>query len=207
MSISGIGMFEGGLVGVRKEAFAGSAFFEAVLDVGGLSVECEAELVRIVEIDGFGAAFFGVELGVVPGTGDGTFFPLGFGIGTSVSSSVVSFGLIEPGGFGFHFLSTRSDDAAVWPELGRFGVVSSKVEGDVSLPVLGIVFVSMDVLIHIVSIESGIGDEALDEQVSLLSVVLRQRECEGHISSVGSLGAFRDTDFDVERSVLFGEDG
>ena len=125
MAISGIGMLEGGLVGVGKAAFGGGTFFEHVLECLRFPVECAAELLGIVEVGGFGAAFFGEELGVVAGTGDGTFPSLGFGIGTSVSSSVVSFGLIEPGGFGFHFLSTRSDDAAVCAELSRFGVVSS----------------------------------------------------------------------------------
>ena len=116
VSVSDIGMFEGGLVGVCKETFDGGAFFEDVFEGFGLSVEHEAELVRIVEVDGFGTSFFGWEVGVVAGTRDGALGSFCKGIGTLVSSPAVSFGSIEPGRFGFPFLATRSDGAPVWTE-------------------------------------------------------------------------------------------
>jgi len=132
VSIPDIRMLEVRLVGVGKEAFYGGAFFENLLEFFGLPVECEPELVGIVEIDGSGASPFFVELGMVAWTGDGTFLALGLGVRTLVSSSVVSFGCVEPCGFGFHFLSTGSDDAAVGAEGVGFGIVSSGVDGDVS---------------------------------------------------------------------------
>jgi hypothetical protein len=70
-------MFEGGLVGVGKETFDGGTFFEDVFELPGLSVECEAELIGIVEVDGFGTAFLGWEVGVVAGTRDGALGSLG----------------------------------------------------------------------------------------------------------------------------------
>ena len=133
MSIPDIRMLEVRLVGVGKEAFYGGAFFENLLECFGLPVECEPELVGIVEIDGSGASPFFVELGMVAGTGDGTFLSLGLGVRTLVSSSVISFGFVEPCGFGFHFLSTGSDDAAVWAEWVGFGGVCSGVDGDACL--------------------------------------------------------------------------
>ena len=46
---------------------------------------------------------------MVAGTGDGSFLSLGMGVRALISSSVGSFGFVEPCGFGFHFLSTGSD--------------------------------------------------------------------------------------------------
>ena len=202
MPVPDIGMFEGGLVGLGKETFYGSAFFENLLELFGRPVQCEAELEGIVEIDGFGTSPFGAELGMVAGTGDRAFLSLGLGVRTSVSSSVVSLGFVEPCGFGFHFLSTGSDDAAVWAELVGFGIVSSGIDGDVGLSVLGSVFFSEDVLIDVPGIEGGIGEEAADEDLDLFSVGLQQGESELHVCGVGGFSGFRDTDFDAERSVF-----
>lgn len=207
MFVPDIGMLEGGLVGAGKEAFDGGAFFENLLELFRRPVQCEAELVGIVEIDGFGASPFFVELGMVAGTGDGAFLSLGLGVRTLISSSVVSFRFVEPCGFGFPFLSTRSDDAAVWAELGGFGVVSSGVDGDVGLSVLGIVFLSEDVLIDVPGIEGGVCEEASDEDFRVLPVGFQQWECEFDVCGVGWFGGFCDTDFDVEGLVFFGEDG
>jgi len=207
MAIPDIGMFEGGLVGVGKEAFYGGAFFENLLERFGISVECEPELLEIVELDGSGASPFFVELRMVAGTGDGAFLSLGLGVRTLISSSVGSFGFVEPYGFGFHFLSTGSDAAAVWAEWVGFGVVCSGVDGDVGLSVLGIVFVSEDVLIDVPGIEGGVCEEALDEGLGVFSVGFQQGECEFDVCGVGWFGGFCDTDFDVEGLVFFGEDG
>ena len=203
-SIPDIGMLEVSLVGVCKEAFYGGAFFENLLECFGLPVECEPELVGIVEIDGFGASPFFVELGMVAWTGDGTFLSLGLGVRTLVSSSVVSFGFVEPCGFGFHFLSTGSDAAAVGAEGVGFGIVSSGVDGDVGLSVLGIVFLSEEVLIDVPGIEGGVCEEASDEDFRVLSVGFQQGECEVHVCGVGGFGGFCDTDFDSEAPIFFG---
>jgi len=217
MAIPDLGMFEGGLVGVGKEAFYGGAFFENLLERFGISVQCEPELLRIVEIDGFGASPFGAELGMVAGTGDGAFLSLGLGVRTLISSSVGSFRFVEPCGFGFHFLSTclranthrqaGSDAAAVWAEWVGFGVVCAGVDGDVGLSVLGIVLVSEDVLIDVPGIEGGVCEEASDEGLGVFSVGFQQGECEFDVCGVGGFGGFCDTDFDVEGLVFFGEDG
>jgi len=161
-------------------------------------------LLRIVELDGFGASSFFVELGMVAGTGDGSFLSLGLSVRTLVSSSVVSFGFVEPCGFGFHFLSTRSDDAAVWAELVGFGVVSSGVNGDVGLSVLGIVLVSEDVLIDVPGIEGGVCEKVSNEDPRLLSVGFQQGECKLHIGGVGWFGGFGHTDFDAKVVVFLG---
>ena len=202
MAIPDIGMLEGGLVGACKEAFYGGTFFENLLERFGISVECEAELLRVVEIDGSGASPFFVELGMVAGTGDGAFLSLGMGVRTLISSSVVSFDFIDPGGFGFHFLSTRSDDAAVWAELVGFGVVCSGVDGDVGLSVLGIVFLSEEVLIDVPGIEGGVCEKASDEGFGVFSVGFQQGEREVHVGGVGWFGGFGYTDFDSEEVVF-----
>ncbi len=204
MAIPDIRMLEVSLVGVGKEAFYGGAFFENLLEGFGLPVECEPELLRIVEMDGSGASPFGVKLGMVAGTGDGAFLSLGIGVRALISSSVVSFGFVEPCGFGFHFLSTRSDDAAVWAELVGFGVVCSGVDGDVGLSVLGIVFLSEDVLIDVPGIEGGVCEKALDEDFRVLSVGFQQGECEVHVCGVGWFGGFCHTDFDAAAVIFLG---
>lgn len=77
VSIADIGMFEGGLVGVRKEAFGGGAFFENLLELLGCSVERDSEVVGVIQIEGFGASPFGEEVGMVTGTGHGAVLSLG----------------------------------------------------------------------------------------------------------------------------------
>ena len=120
---------------------------------------------------------------------------------------MVSFGRIEPCGFGFPFLSTGSDGAAVRTELSRFGVVSSGVEGDVGLSVLGVVWGSIDVLIDVPGIEGSICEEAMDKELGMVSVVVEEGECELDVCGVGSFGAFSDTDFHTEATVFLCEDG
>jgi len=207
MAIPDIGMLEGGLVGAGKEAFYGGAFFENLLELFGVPVECEAKLLGIVEIDGSGASPFFVELGMVAGTGDRAFVSLGLGVRALISSSAVSFRFVEPCGFGFHFLSTGSDGAAVGAELVGFGVVSSGVDGDVGLSVLGIVFLSEDVLIDVPGIEGGVCEESADEGFGVFPVGFQQGECEVHVCGVGGFGGFGDTDFDSESPIFFGKDG
>ena len=77
MPVPDIGMFEGSLVGVRKETFCGGAFFEYVLELPGLPVEREAELEGIIEIESFGASSFREEVRMVPGTADRAVLALG----------------------------------------------------------------------------------------------------------------------------------
>ena len=77
VTISDIGMFKGSLVSVSEETFDRGAIFEDVFEFVGVSVESEAELEGVIEIDGLGASSFGAELGMVAGTGDGTFVSLG----------------------------------------------------------------------------------------------------------------------------------
>jgi len=204
MAIPDIGMLEVRLVGAGKEAFYGGAFFENLLELFGLPVECEAKLLGIVEIDGFDASPFGMKLGMVARTGNGVLVSLGSGVRALISSSAVSFGFVEPCGFGFHFLSTRSDDAAVWAEWVGFGVVCSGVDGDVGLSVLGIVLVSEDVLIDVPGIEGGVCEEAVNEDFRVLSVGFPQGEREVHVCGVGGFGGFCDTDFDCEVVIFFG---
>lgn len=206
-SIPDIRMLEVRLVALRTEAFSGGAVFEALLELLGLSVEDDPELVGIVEIDGFGASPFGVDLEMAARPGDGIFLSVGVGVRTLISSSVVSFGLIEPCRLGFPFLSPGSDDAAVGAELGGFGVVSSGVAGDVGLSMLGIVFLSEDVLIAVPGIEGGVCEQALDEEVRVLSGGVQPGECEVHVGGVGRVGGFSATDFDAEVGVFLREDG
>jgi len=206
-SIPDIGMFEVRLVGVGKEAFYGGAFFEDPLACFGISGECEAELLGIVELDGSGASSFFVELGRVAGPRDGTFLSLGVGVRTLISSSVGSFGFVEPCGFGFHFLSPGSDALAVWAEWVGFGVVCSGVDGDAGLSVLGIVFVSEEVLIDVPGIEGGVCEESADEDFGVFSGGFQQGEREVHVGGVGGLGGFCATDFDSEGGIFFGGDG
>ena len=60
----------------------------------------------------------------------------------------------------------------VWTDLVGLGVVSSGVERDVGLSVLGVVLVPVHVLVDVSRIESSVGDEAADEDLGEVSVGL-----------------------------------